>query len=163
MRAFNIYSHRNFHNANTVLTTVTGYTLCPCDIHFITGSLYLLSPFIPPISTLTKRWSFFCINKLFFVLKNSHVKEIKWYLSFSDLIQLVFCPQGLLILFQMSRFPCLWLNSIPFCVCVHTYAAHMSHFLYPSIDLRMQIVSVSWLLVINEYCSEHEGAHIFSS
>lgn len=161
MRAFNIYSHRNFHNANTVLTTVTGYTSCPCDIHSITGSLYLLSPLFHP-SPHSPSADLFSVSINFFVLKNSHVKEIKWYLSFSDLIHLVFCLKVYSFCSKCQDFlVCSWI--VFHSACVHTYTAHMSHFLYPSIDLQTQIVSISWLLVINEYCSEREGAHIFSS
>jgi len=79
-------------------------------------------------------WVYFCfVNKFICIIfKSPHISDIIWYLSFSDLLNLLWSFLGPSMLLQMALFHSfLWLSNSPIvCVCVYI---HTQHLLYPLI------------------------------
>ena len=115
------------------------YITPPRLIYFITGSLYVLTPFTHFIYPPPPFWQHpiysLCLSSFFFFLKIPHISKIIQYLSFSAwLISLSIMPSSSMLL-QMARLPSfLWLNNTPLhthththtYMCVHIFFIHLS-------------------------------------
>ena len=105
------------------------YTSHPCDIYFVTGSWYILIPFIclspspdtplAPTSLFSVYVSLFCDICLFVFVHSTY----KWkYAEFAFLwlISLRIIPFRPTQVVSNGKIPFfLWLSNIPVCVCIH--------------------------------------------
>ena len=109
---------------------------CPYS-HQVVHSIFRMSPscssypltnitHVPHSSVTGDYHSSLCFSE--FSLFRFYVSEVIWCLSFSCLmISLNIMPSDSSILSQMAGFPFLWLNNIPLCKCIHTYAPHFPY------------------------------------
>ena len=147
MRNFKIYSPNDFQICNIVLLTLVTmlYITSPWLIYFITGSLYLLTPFThfihhPCPPTSGNHESVLCIYEpdvlllfLDFMYKWDHMV---FYLSFSVWpmslsimpSRFIYTPTNGKISFS------LWLNHVPLCVCVMCMCITSSLSIHLSVD-----------------------------
>ena len=93
-----------------------------CYVVHVSPRIYLISLY--PLTTFTTS-----PHPLSLILGQSPIRsvfmisldktEIIFYLSFSDILHLAYCPQGPSVLFEMAGFlSFLWLNSICACECI---------------------------------------------
>ena len=113
-----------------------------------TPCMELLFFFISPNPTFCRWQPPFCSLYLWasFVLffKFPHIREMIWYLSWTNLFHVVKHPWGPFML-QITVFHFLWLNSITLCIythsCVYTLCIYYSFFIQPLMNTT--VVSIS--------------------
>ena len=147
------------------------YTLHPHDIYFITGSLYLLTPFThfahplpPPLPLATTHLFCVSVSLVWVLVVNSTYKRDHTVFVFLWLISLSIMPSRSIHVARVGKISFfLWLNNIPLwcvcvcvcvCVCTHTHIffIHLSidgHRLFPCLGC----CKLCW--------NEHGGADIF--
>ena len=95
---------------------------------------------LSPLSTCPCLWVLVCLSCLFaccFQFYIPHMREIIWFLTFSDLLRWAEYSQGPPMLLQRAAFhPFLWLSSVPLCVCTASLSGPLSK--------DTLVVSMSW-------------------
>ena len=128
MRTVRLYSLSDFQICNKLLLTIVAMLYITSHDLFILYleicMFWLLSrPFPsplclwqPPVCSLYL-WAQWTVCCCCFHFRFLHINEIIWYLSFSDLFYLMWCPQDPSMLSQMAPFLSFsWPNNV--CVCV---------------------------------------------